>query len=203
MMDHAINLGDFEYKEGELIYIKHCDFNLAILWITKELSLPLTIFEDIRKRKVKKIRFINTNKKGELANAIWDFTFEEIDEIKREKKMFQETQYYFSVSNKLQGGKTNMNIKDKATAYEPPTTLNIADLDECPLDLDLKEGSGTNAEGKDFTYNYAELNGKQYRVPNSVLEEIQKILKLKPEVTKVKVTKTGSGLATRYKVDVI
>ncbi len=42
--------------------------------------------------------------------------------------------------------------------------------------------------------------GKEYRVPNSVLEEIQKIISLKPEVKYIKVEKSGSGLATRYKV---
>lgn len=92
-------------------------------------------------------------------------------------------------------------IKETATAYEPPQTLNIADLDKVPLDLELYEGKGKDVEGKEFTYKYAKLNNKEYRVPNSVIEEIQTILKLKPTVEFVKVTKTGSGLATRYKVN--
>jgi hypothetical protein len=80
-------------------------------------------------------------------------------------------------------------LKDTALAYEPPQTLNIADLEKVPIDIE------------EFSYKYAKLNNKEYRIPNSVLEEIQTILKLKPTVAFVKVTKTGSGLATRYKVN--
>jgi len=94
-------------------------------------------------------------------------------------------------------------LKEEALAFEPKQTLNIADLDEVSVDLEIYEGSGTNEEGKDFKYKYTELNGKQYRVPNSVIEEIQTILKLKPTVSKVKVKKTGTGLGTRYKVDAL
>jgi len=94
-------------------------------------------------------------------------------------------------------------LRETATAYEPPQTLNIADLDSVPLDLQIKEGKGKNQEGDEFSYKYAELNGKEYRVPNSVLEKIQEIIKLKPDVQNVRVIKSGSGLATRYKVEVI
>lgn len=95
------------------------------------------------------------------------------------------------------------NLKETALAYEPPQTLNIADLDEVPIDLEVYGTTKKNADGEEFSYQYAKLNDKEYRVPNSVLEELQKILKLKPTVTKVKVTKSGSGLATRYKVDAL
>jgi len=46
-------------------------------------------------------------------------------------------------------------------------------------------------------------NGQEYRVPNTVLEEIQKILKLKPETKFVKVSKKGSGLNTTYSVEFV
>ena len=98
-----INMGKFIIHNGEPIYCKYCNFDRAILNITKELSLPLTIFEDIKRRGIKRIRFINTNHRGELANAVWEFDFAVIDKIKRETKMFQETQYYFSVKDKLKG----------------------------------------------------------------------------------------------------
>lgn len=94
-------------------------------------------------------------------------------------------------------------LKEEAMAYEPKQTLNIADLDEVPIDLQVFTSNATNSEGKEFEYKYAEFNGKQYRVPNTVLEEIQKIIKLKPTVTKVRVTKSGAGLGTKYKVDAV
>ncbi len=94
-------------------------------------------------------------------------------------------------------------LKETALAYEPPQTLNIADLDEVSIDAEVYGATKKNAEDKEFTYKYAKINGKEYRIPNTVLEEIQKILKLKPTVTKVNVNKSGSGLSTRYKVDAL
>ena len=99
--------------------------------------------------------------------------------------------------------KTKMNLKDTAIAFEPQLTLNIADLDEVPVSLEVEEREGTDKEQQKFFYKVVILDKKEYRVPNSVLEEIQKILKLKPSVTKVNVTKSGSGLGTKYKVDAL
>ena len=94
-------------------------------------------------------------------------------------------------------------IKEEAMAYEPKTTLNIADLEAVPVDLDLYDGEGSDDKGEPFKYKYAVLNEKQYRVPNVVLGEIKKMLKLKPEIKKVKVNKHGSGLSTRYEVEAV
>ena len=94
-------------------------------------------------------------------------------------------------------------LKEEALAYEPKQIQNIADLDEVPVDIPIHDGVGTDSEGKEFTYKYASINKKEYRVPKSVLEEIQTILKLKPTVQTVVVSKTGSGLSTRYKVEAI
>ncbi len=97
----AINYGEFKIIGENLVYVKHCNFNLAILWITKELSIPLTVFEDIKKRGVKKLIFVNTNAESELSGLRWEFETEWLEENKREKKMFQETQYYFPIGHKL------------------------------------------------------------------------------------------------------
>ena len=94
-------------------------------------------------------------------------------------------------------------IKETALAYEPPQTLNIADLPEVSTDLQVYGGKGKNKDGEEFEYQYAKINNKEYRIPNSVLEEIQTILSLKPTVTKIRVKKSGSGLATRYKVEAL
>jgi len=95
-------------------------------------------------------------------------------------------------------------IRQEALAYEPKQTLNIADLPQVNIDdLDVKEGEGTDKDGQVFKYKYVVVDGKEYRIPSSVLEEIQTILKLKSEVKQVKVSKSGSGLATRYKVEAL
>ena len=94
-------------------------------------------------------------------------------------------------------------LKENANAYEAKRTLNIADLDKVDLSFPMEDRSGTDSEGKEFSYHVMIANDIEYRVPNSVLEEIQKILKLKPEAKFVKVSKKGSGLNTSYSVEYI
>ena len=67
----------------------------------------------------------------------------------------------------------------------------------------MEDRTGTNSEGKDFDYKVMVANEQEYRVPATVLEEIQKILKLKPDAKFVKVSKKGSGLNTSYSVEYI
>jgi hypothetical protein len=93
-------------------------------------------------------------------------------------------------------------LKETAQAYQPKTTLNITDLDRVDLSFPIEEREGTDKEGKSFTYKVMVVNGIDYRVPNSVLEEIKKMLDLKPDLSHVKVTSTGTGLNTRYSVSV-
>jgi len=94
-------------------------------------------------------------------------------------------------------------LKETAKEYEPKLTLNIADLDKVDISFPIEERTGTDKEGKSFDYHVMIANKQEYRVPNTVLEEIQKILKLKPETKTVKVSKKGSGLNTSYSVEYI
>jgi hypothetical protein len=93
-------------------------------------------------------------------------------------------------------------FKDEAKAYEPKQTLNIADLDRVDLSFPIEEREGTDSDGNTFKYKVMVANGLEYRVPNTVLEEVKKMLNLKPDLSYVKVSKTGSGLNTRYSVSV-
>ena len=94
-------------------------------------------------------------------------------------------------------------LREEAQAYEPKITLNIADLDRVDLSFPVEDRTGTDNEGKEFHYKVMVVNGKEYRTPSTVLEEIKKILQLKPDTKAVKVIKTGSGLSTRYSVEVV
>lgn len=95
-------------------------------------------------------------------------------------------------------------LRQSAEEFTPAQTHNIADLGSVPIDeVEMLNGEGTNTDGEKFYYKYFVLDGKEYRTPNSVIEEIQKIIKLKPEIKNVRVTKSGTGLSTRYRVDAI
>lgn len=101
------------------------------------------------------------------------------------------------------------NLKETAQAYEPKKTLNIADLDRVDLTWPVESRTGMavkqDEDGKDYEESYSYkvmvVNEIEYRVPNSVLEEIQKMVKLVPELQFVKVEKTGSGFGTKYAVE--
>ena len=91
-------------------------------------------------------------------------------------------------------------LKQEALAYEAKRTLNIVDLDRVDLSFPVEERNGENKDGEKYTYKVMIANGIEYRTPYTVLEEIQKMLALKPDLAFVKVTKTGEGKATKYKV---
>ena len=101
------------------------------------------------------------------------------------------------------------NLKETSKAYEPKKTLNIADLDKVDLSWPVENRTGMTTkkdeEGNEYeeTYQYRVMivNSIEYRVPNSVLEEIQKMVKLVPDLEFVKVEKTGSGFGTKYAVE--
>jgi|TARA_Y100000034_G_scaffold18559_1_gene20627 hypothetical protein len=93
-------------------------------------------------------------------------------------------------------------LREEALAYEPQTTLNIADLTAVPIDdLNLIHEEKEDSEGHPYSQNIVVIDGKRYRVPATVLEGIQTIIRLKPEVKNVKVIKSGEGKLTKYKVE--
>ncbi len=100
-----------------------------------------------------------------------------------------------------EGRKKNMStLKEESEKYVPPTTLNIAELNKISVDLELKDGTGKNKEGEEFTYKYVEIDKKEYRVAGSILGGIKALLEKMPNLKFVSVLKQGAGLNTRYQV---
>ncbi len=71
-------------------------------------------------------------------------------------------------------------------------------LYEFSIDFEILDGKGVDKDDKEFEYKYINVNDKQYRIPGPVLDQIKEILKVKPDQKMFKVTRTGSGLQTRY-----
>ena len=92
------------------------------------------------------------------------------------------------------------NLKDTANQYEPAKTLNIADLEVVSTDLNVMYETAADKDGKEFSYAYIEVEGKQYRVPTSVIAQLKDIQEEKPDLTKFRVKKSGDGMNTRYTV---
>ena len=92
-------------------------------------------------------------------------------------------------------------LKDESKAFEAKGVLTIADLNQVDINLNLFKGEGINSnDGKPFNYSYIEVNGLQYRVPDSVKSQIKEILAARPDCKFVKVKKTGAGMLTKYQV---
>ena len=97
-------------------------------------------------------------------------------------------------------------IKDTAQAYEPKRMKNIADLEVVSIEQEIK--SEVRKEGTDDAYEVSFMvlpdaeTGKleEYRVPNTVLEQLKAILKVKPDMKTFTVGKEGSNLNTKYTV---
>ena len=91
-------------------------------------------------------------------------------------------------------------IKDAALTFEPKTTKNITELEKVPVALEIQTEEGVDANGEAYTYSYIELNDNRYRIPNSVVSTLKKILVKKPNLEYFAVTKDGEGRNTRYTV---
>lgn len=90
-------------------------------------------------------------------------------------------------------------LGEGSDGFEPKSMRNITDLEIVKLDVELvMNEERKDSEGKQYIVNYAIVDGQEYRIPSSVLEQIKEIRKQKPDTKAVKVTKSGSGLGTKY-----
>ena len=91
-------------------------------------------------------------------------------------------------------------LREVAQNYEQKTTRNIAELKSVPVDMDIEEKTFTKQDGEEFSMKLAEIDGEQYRVPESVVQGLNSILSEKPDLTHFKVVKSGEGMNTKYTV---
>ena len=91
-------------------------------------------------------------------------------------------------------------LKEEAQQYEAPRTLNIAELDKIPVDIELQNETGKNAQGEEFSYKYALIDGQKYRVAGSIIGGLKSLLEKMPNLQFVSIIKSGEGMNTRYQV---
>jgi len=91
-------------------------------------------------------------------------------------------------------------LKQEAEEYVPKETLNIADLDKVSVDIELLDGDGIDKDGKPFSYKYAVIDGKEYRIASTVIGGLKGLLEKIPNLKYICVDKQGSGMNTRYQV---
>lgn len=87
------------------------------------------------------------------------------------------------------------------TDIELPKMHNIAELEAVSVKEDIK----TEQRGEDddqYVVNFVVRNNKEYRIPNSVIKQVQELV-LKEKIKTFKVIKTGEGMQTKYSVRVL
>ena len=91
-------------------------------------------------------------------------------------------------------------LKEEAVQYEAPTTKNIADLDKVDVNLNLEDREGKDNNGETFKYKVIVIEGRDHRVPGSVIGNLKSLLEKKPDLKTFSVSKQGTGMNTRYTV---
>jgi hypothetical protein len=90
-----------------------------------------------------------------------------------------------------------VSLKELATNYVAPvkkTTKDICELPAVPTNLDIVEETATNPQtGESWKQYVATLDGQRYKVHPEVLDQLQTVLKFRPELGFVKVTKKPTG----------
>ena len=93
-----------------------------------------------------------------------------------------------------------VNLKDFAKEYEPQQVKNIADLEIVRCDVEIKHETRKNKEGTEYILSFITIEGVEYRVPMSIIEQLKTVIKTKPDITTFKVVKSGEGMGTKYQV---
>lgn len=96
-------------------------------------------------------------------------------------------------------------IAETAKTYENNATKNIIALPEVPTDLEIEDDEfevidKKTGQNKVIKQKIARLNGENYRIPASVLQQLKVILEDNPNLRKFKVKSSGTGMETRYQV---
>ena len=96
-------------------------------------------------------------------------------------------------------------LDEFAKTYESKVAKNISELSEVPVNLELEDDEFETTDRKTgdtkvVKQKVISLNNENYRVPNSVFQQLRIILEDNPNLKKFKVKRSGTGMETRYQV---
>lgn len=94
----------------------------------------------------------------------------------------------------------NLTFGQLAKDYKGESVKNITELPVLNIDYPIKEVTGTDDNNKPYSYYAVEFNHEDYRVPKSVIKQVNNFMVNMPMVKNFKVTKSGEGLKTQYYV---
>jgi hypothetical protein len=100
---------------------------------------------------------------------------------------------------------SNPKIGEFAKGYKSKATKNITDLPEVSIDLEVLDDQFETTDKitnqpKVVKQKVISVEGINYRVPASVIQQLQIVLEDNPNLKKFKVKKSGTMMETRYQV---
>ena len=94
-----------------------------------------------------------------------------------------------------------MQLKQMVIEYEAPKTMNICDLDKVSLtDCNVTTKEYNKEDGTSYTIDVITIEDQEYRIPKSVIAQCQTILNEKDDFDLFKVSRSGTGMNTKYTV---
>ena len=94
-------------------------------------------------------------------------------------------------------------LRETAKEYVSPTTETIDKLDSFNIDIEVELVEYLDGSGKPFTVYETIIDEVKYRVPKTIIKQIQDYLHEKPDIKLVKVKKTGEGINSSYTLIVL
>ena len=99
----------------------------------------------------------------------------------------------------------SIKIGELAKDYKSTATKNIADLPEVSIDLEILDDQFETTDKitqqqKVIKQKVISIEGTNYRVPASVLQQLKIVLEDNPNLKKFKVKRSGTMMETRYQV---
>ncbi len=91
-------------------------------------------------------------------------------------------------------------IGETAKEYEPTRMKTIADAEVISVSQVFQEEDRDTQDGEKYHVKFIVIDDVEYRVPNSVLEQLKTMMEEKPEMTTFSVSKKGEGKGTKYTV---
>lgn len=94
MINKHINHGTFDYIN--CTYTKYIAFNKAVLWMSRQLSVPIEVIDRIKKYNIHEMCFIDLGKKEQ-----WRFKVVDVLSTGEIKIVGQEKQWYFPIEKAI------------------------------------------------------------------------------------------------------
>ena len=88
------------------------------------------------------------------------------------------------------------------TNFELPKQKKITELEAVSVNEKVFHETRKDTNGEDYDVNFIVREGIEYRVPNSVITQVQELIK-SDNLKTFKVLKTGEGLKTKYSIKVL